>query len=193
MSSLLTSAIDLANRAAPLRDGCGPYALHETYAHYLRNQTLPIVQEPRKFRRRVEIEGVDYSQVRPSAQRHSLNECGRPSHRFVSLPACGAYVGRMSVRGCNVRHVLDEVNILESRRAQLAAITLIIIIIIGTLQGARTFSRNNYDTFNTKTPLHGVKLLMKPPQASTANLASKEDGDDRAVSRCVPHFITIRD
>ncbi|KAI0638882.1 vacuolar protein sorting-associated protein 35 [Trametes polyzona] len=60
-----------------------------------------------------------------------------------------------------------EDNISESR-AQLQAITLI----IGTLQGARVFSEDNYDTLVTKAALHGAKLLKKPHQASAVNLAS---------------------
>ncbi|KAI0825328.1 vacuolar protein sorting-associated protein 35 [Trametes gibbosa] len=60
-----------------------------------------------------------------------------------------------------------EESISESR-AQLQAITLI----ISTLQGARVFSEDNYDTLITKAALHGAKLLKKPHQASAVNLAS---------------------
>ncbi|TBU56214.1 vacuolar protein sorting-associated protein 35 [Dichomitus squalens] len=60
-----------------------------------------------------------------------------------------------------------EDSISESR-AQLQAITLI----TGTLQGARVFSEDNYDTLITKAALHGAKLLKKPHQASAVNLAS---------------------
>ncbi|KAI8983273.1 vacuolar protein sorting-associated protein 35 [Trametes punicea] len=60
-----------------------------------------------------------------------------------------------------------EESISESR-AQLQAITLI----IGTLQAARVFSEDNYDTLITKAALHGAKLLKKPHQASAVNLAS---------------------
>ncbi len=60
-----------------------------------------------------------------------------------------------------------EESISESR-AQLQAITLI----IGTLQGARVFSEDNYDTLITKAALHGAKLLKKSHQASAVNLAS---------------------
>ena len=60
-----------------------------------------------------------------------------------------------------------EESISESR-AQLQAITLI----IGTLQGARVFNEDNYDTLITKAALHGAKLLKKPHQASAVNLAS---------------------
>jgi vacuolar protein sorting-associated protein 35 len=60
-----------------------------------------------------------------------------------------------------------EDNISESR-AQLQAITLI----IGTLQGAKVFSTDNYDTLITKAALHGAKLLKKPHQATAVNLAS---------------------
>ncbi|KII94417.1 hypothetical protein PLICRDRAFT_50388 [Plicaturopsis crispa FD-325 SS-3] len=60
-----------------------------------------------------------------------------------------------------------EDSISESR-AQLQAITLI----IGTLQGARVFSEDNYDTLITKAALHGAKLLKKPHQATAVHLAS---------------------
>ena len=60
-----------------------------------------------------------------------------------------------------------EDSISESR-AQLQAITLI----IGTLQGARVFSEDNYDTLITKAALHGARLLKKPHQATAVNLAS---------------------
>lgn len=60
-----------------------------------------------------------------------------------------------------------EESISESR-AQLQAITLI----IGTLQGARVFGVDNYDTLITKAALHGSKLLKKPHQAAAVNLAS---------------------
>lgn len=60
-----------------------------------------------------------------------------------------------------------EESISESR-AQLQAITLI----IGTLQGAKVFGEDNYDTLITKAALHGAKLLKKPHQAIAVNLAS---------------------
>ena len=60
-----------------------------------------------------------------------------------------------------------EDSISESR-AQLQAITLI----IGTLQGARVFSEDNYDTLITKAALHGARLLKKPHQATAVNRAS---------------------
>ncbi|KAH7907427.1 vacuolar protein sorting-associated protein 35, partial [Hygrophoropsis aurantiaca] len=60
-----------------------------------------------------------------------------------------------------------EDSISESR-AQLQAITLI----IGTLQGARVFGEDNYDTLITKAALHGAKLLKKPHQATAVGLAS---------------------
>ena len=101
-----------------------------------------------------------------------------------------------------------EDSISESR-AQLQAITLI----IGTLQGARVFSEDNYDTLITKAALHGAKLLKKPHQATAVNLAShlwwqevspeedvaeegketekkngtKEEGEKKAVSTCLRH------
>lgn len=60
-----------------------------------------------------------------------------------------------------------EENISESR-AQLQAITLI----IGTLQGAKVFGVDNYDTLITKAALHGAKLLKKSHQATAVHLAS---------------------
>lgn len=60
-----------------------------------------------------------------------------------------------------------EESISESR-GQLQAITLI----IGTLQGAKVFSMDNYDTLVTKAALHGAKLLKKPHQAIAVGLAS---------------------
>ena len=60
-----------------------------------------------------------------------------------------------------------EESISESR-AQLQAITLI----IGTLQGAKVFGVDNYDTLITKAALHGAKLLKKPHQTSAVHLAS---------------------
>ncbi|KAF8439372.1 vacuolar protein sorting-associated protein 35 [Boletus edulis BED1] len=60
-----------------------------------------------------------------------------------------------------------EDSISESR-AQLAAITLV----IGTLQGARVFEVDGYDTLITKAALHGAKLLKKPHQATAVHAAS---------------------
>ncbi|KAK0555896.1 retromer complex subunit Vps35 [Tilletia horrida] len=60
-----------------------------------------------------------------------------------------------------------EESISESR-AQLHAISLI----IATLQTARAFGPDNYDTLITKAALHGAKLLKKPHQASAVMLAS---------------------
>ncbi|KAF9261927.1 vacuolar protein sorting-associated protein 35 [Marasmius fiardii PR-910] len=60
-----------------------------------------------------------------------------------------------------------EDNISESR-AQLQAITLI----IGTLNGAKVFGVDNYDTLITKAALHGAKLLKKSHQATAVGLAS---------------------
>lgn len=57
---------------------------------------------------------------------------------------------------------------ISDSRAQLQAITLI----IGTLQGAKVFSVDNYDTLITKAALHGAKLLKKPHQATAVHLAS---------------------
>lgn len=66
---------------------------------------------------------------------------------------------------------------ISESRAQLQAITLI----IGTLQGAKAFSVDNYDTLITKATLHGAKLLKKSHQATAVHLAShmwwqEEDG-----------------
>jgi len=44
--------------------------------------------------------------------------------------------------------------------------------VIGTLQGARVFGVDNYDTLITKAALHGAKLLKKSHQASAVHLAS---------------------
>lgn len=60
-----------------------------------------------------------------------------------------------------------EESISESR-SQLQAITLI----IGTLQTARVFGADNYDTLITKAALHGAKLLKKGQQATAVALAS---------------------
>jgi vacuolar protein sorting-associated protein 35 len=60
-----------------------------------------------------------------------------------------------------------EDSISESR-AQLQAI----ILVIGTLQGARVFGVDNYDTLITKAALHGAKLLKKSHQATAVHLAS---------------------
>ncbi|KAJ7067723.1 vacuolar protein sorting-associated protein 35 [Mycena belliarum] len=60
-----------------------------------------------------------------------------------------------------------EDNISESR-AQLQAITLL----IGTLEGAKVFGVDNYDTLITKATLHGAKLLKKSHQSTAVGLAS---------------------
>jgi vacuolar protein sorting-associated protein 35 len=60
-----------------------------------------------------------------------------------------------------------EDSISESR-AQLQAITLV----IGTLQSAKVFGVDNYDTLITKAALHGAKLLKKAHQATAVHLAS---------------------
>lgn len=57
---------------------------------------------------------------------------------------------------------------ISDSRAQLQAITLI----IGTLQGAKVFGVDNYDTLITKAALHGAKLLKKPHQSTAVHLAS---------------------
>lgn len=53
-------------------------------------------------------------------------------------------------------------------RGQLHAITSI----IGTLQNARVFGIDNYDTLITKAALHSAKLLKKPHQATAVLAAS---------------------
>lgn len=53
-------------------------------------------------------------------------------------------------------------------RGQLHAITTI----IGTLQNARVFGVDNYDTLITKAALHSAKLLKKPHQAIAVLSAS---------------------
>ncbi|KAL7414412.1 vacuolar protein sorting-associated protein 35 [Mrakia frigida] len=63
--------------------------------------------------------------------------------------------------------VIYEESISESR-AQLQAIT----IIIRTLQRARVFGSDNYDTLITKAALHGNRLLKKPMQANAVLYAS---------------------
>ncbi|KAJ7720475.1 vacuolar protein sorting-associated protein 35 [Mycena maculata] len=60
-----------------------------------------------------------------------------------------------------------EDNISESR-AQLQAITLV----IGTLEGAKVFGVDNYDTLITKAALHSSKLLKKSHQSTAVGLAS---------------------
>jgi vacuolar protein sorting-associated protein 35 len=70
-----------------------------------------------------------------------------------------------------------EEGISESR-AQLQAITLV----IGTLQGARVFGADNYDTLITKAALHGAKLLKKPHQASAVHLASHMWWQETSIS-----------
>lgn len=60
-----------------------------------------------------------------------------------------------------------EESISESR-AQLQAVALI----VGTLQGAKVFGSDNFDTLITKAALHGAKLLKKPHQSAAVGLAS---------------------
>jgi len=47
-----------------------------------------------------------------------------------------------------------------------------VALIVGTLQGAKVFSSDNFDTLITKAALHGAKLLKKPHQSSAVSLAS---------------------
>lgn len=72
---------------------------------------------------------------------------------------------------------------ISDSRAQLQAITLI----IGTLQGSKVFTVDNYDTLITKAALHGAKLLKKPHQASAVQLAShmfwQESSEEAAEDR----------
>jgi len=83
--------------------------------------------------------------------------CGESGQQFEEL-TYEFYVQAFSVY---------EESIPDSR-AQLHAITTI----IGTLQGARVFGVDNYDTLITKAALHGAKLLKKPHQATAVLLAS---------------------
>ena len=74
---------------------------------------------------------------------------------------------------------------ISDSRAQLEAVTLI----IGTLQGAKVFSVDNYDTLITKAALHGAKLLKKPHQATAVHLASHmfwQDTPDGEVNEPQP-------
>lgn len=57
---------------------------------------------------------------------------------------------------------------ISDSRAQLQAI----VLLIGTLQGAKVFGGDNYDTLISKAALHGAKLLKKPHQATAVRLAS---------------------
>ena len=68
---------------------------------------------------------------------------------------------------CVQAFVLYEENIADSK-AQLAAITQI----VGTLQGSRSFSTENYDTLTTKCALYSNKLLKKPDQCLAIQLCS---------------------
>jgi hypothetical protein len=83
-------------------------------------------------------------------------------------------------------------------------------LIIGTLQGARVFGEDNYDTLITKAAVHGAKLLKKPHQATAVMLASHmwwqadavvgeaagetegEDAEERKVSACVLLLCWVR-
>jgi vacuolar protein sorting-associated protein 35 len=57
---------------------------------------------------------------------------------------------------------------ISDSRAQLQAITTI----IGTLQSARIFPKDSYDTLSTKAALHAAKLLKKPHQSMAVQVAS---------------------
>ena len=57
---------------------------------------------------------------------------------------------------------------ISDSRAQLQAV----VLLIGTLQGAKVFGEDNYDTLITKAALQGAKLLKKPHQATAVRLAS---------------------
>nr|GAT58022.1 vacuolar protein sorting-associated protein 35 [Mycena chlorophos] len=57
---------------------------------------------------------------------------------------------------------------ISESRAQLQAITLV----IGTLEGAKVFGVDNYDTLITKVVLHAAKLLKKSHQSTAVGLAS---------------------
>jgi vacuolar protein sorting-associated protein 35 len=47
-----------------------------------------------------------------------------------------------------------------------------VALIVGTLQGAKVFGSDNFDTLITKAALHGAKLLKKPHQSTAVSLAS---------------------
>ncbi|KAG9091386.1 Vacuolar protein sorting-associated protein 35 [Ceratobasidium sp. UAMH 11750] len=81
--------------------------------------------------------------------------------------ACGAAFEELAYEFYVQAFTVYEDSISESR-AQLQAIGLI----IGTLQGARVFGEDNYDTLITKAAVHGAKLLKKPHQATAVMLAS---------------------
>ncbi|QRV76950.1 vacuolar protein sorting-associated protein 35 [Ceratobasidium sp. AG-Ba] len=81
--------------------------------------------------------------------------------------ACGASFEELAYEFYVQAFTVYEDSISESR-AQLQAIGLI----IGTLQGARVFGEDNYDTLITKAAVHGAKLLKKPHQATAVMLAS---------------------
>ncbi|KZW00729.1 vacuolar protein sorting-associated protein 35 [Exidia glandulosa HHB12029] len=70
---------------------------------------------------------------------------------------------------------------ISDSRAQLQAITLI----IGTLQGAKVFGMDNYDTLIQKAAVHASRLLKKPHQATAVHLAShmwwQQAGPDEVV------------
>jgi vacuolar protein sorting-associated protein 35 len=71
------------------------------------------------------------------------------------------------VRAGRQAFVLYEENLADSK-AQLAAITQI----VGALQGARSFSAENYDTLTTKCALYANKLLKKPDQCLAIQLCA---------------------
>ena len=48
----------------------------------------------------------------------------------------------------------------------------IVAQVVGTLQGAKVFNEDNYETLITKAALHGARLLKKPHQATAVMLAS---------------------
>lgn len=81
--------------------------------------------------------------------------------------ACGTSFEELAYEFYVQAFTVYEDSISESR-AQLQAIALI----IGTLQGARVFGEDNYDTLITKAAVHGAKLLKKPHQATAVMLAS---------------------
>ncbi|QRW19737.1 vacuolar protein sorting-associated protein 35 [Rhizoctonia solani] len=81
--------------------------------------------------------------------------------------SCGAAFEELAYEFYVQAFTVYEDAISESR-AQLQAIALI----IGTLQGARVFGEDNYDTLITKAAVHGAKLLKKPHQATAVMLAS---------------------
>lgn len=78
---------------------------------------------------------------------------------------------------------------ISDSRAQLQAITLI----SGTLQGAKVFGMDNYDTLIQKAVVHASRLLKKPHQASAVHLASHMWWQLAGPDEVVPEPDTTKD